>query len=202
MEKVIIVVCAYLLGAIPFGFLVGKIKGLDIRQHGSGNMGFTNVWRTLGFAPGLLVLICDGAKGFLAAAIGFQLMGVHGTLLGGVVAIFGHTFSCFMQFKGGKGVATGGGVLLFMSPVTLAICLAAVIIIAAVTKYMSLGSVIAAWMAPVVLYATGAPQEYVIGIGAAALYVIILHIPNLQRLAKGKENKIGHKAKEQKGGTV
>ena len=190
MTWILSAVIAYFLGAIPFGYLVGKMKGIDIRQHGSGNVGFTNVWRTLGFGPALLVLLGDGGKGWLSAFIGFQLAGEAGVLIGGLVAILGHSFSCFINFKGGKGIATGGGVLLYMSPLTLAILLSVVILICAVTRYMSLGSICAAWLAPVVLYATGAPRSYVIGIGVAALYVIFLHVPNIKRLMKGTENKL------------
>ena len=190
MTWILSAVIAYFLGAIPFGYLVGKMKGIDIRQHGSGNVGFTNVWRTLGFGPALLVLLGDGGKGWLSAFIGFQLAGEAGVLIGGLVAILGHSFSCFINFKGGKGIATGGGVLLYMSPLTLAILLSVVILICAVTRYMSLGSICAAWLAPVVLYATGAPRSYVIGIGVAALYVIFLHMPNIKRLVKGTENKL------------
>lgn len=190
MTWILSAVIAYFLGAISFGYIVGKIKGIDIRQHGSGNVGFTNVWRTLGFGPALLVLLGDGGKGWLSAFIGFQLAGEAGVLIGGLVAILGHSFSCFINFKGGKGIATGGGVLLYMSPLTLAILLSVVILICAVTRYMSLGSICAAWLAPVVLYATGAPRSYVIGIGVAALYVIFLHVPNIKRLVKGTENKL------------
>ncbi len=190
MTWILSAVIAYFLGAIPFGYIVGKMKGIDIRQHGSGNIGFTNVLRTLG--PGLasLVLLGDAGKGWLSAFIGFQLAGEAGVLIGGLVAILGHSFSCFINFKGGKGIATGGGVLLYMSPLTLAILLSVVILICAVTRYMSLGSICAAWLAPVVLYATGAPRSYVIGIGVAALYVIFLHVPNIKRLVKGTENKL------------
>lgn len=193
MKWILVAVCAYFLGAIPFGYMTGKLLGVDIRQHGSGNVGFTNVWRTLGIGPAAVVLAGDLGKGWLAAFIGFQLTGEMGALLGGLLAIVGHTLSCFIHFKGGKGVATGAGVLLYMSPVALLICLAVLVVLCLTTRYMSLGSICAAWLAPVVLYATHAPTAYTLGIGAAALYVIFLHIPNIRRLMKGTENKIGHK---------
>ena len=196
MKLILAALCAYFLGAVPFGYLVGRAKGIDIRQHGSGNIGFTNVWRTLGIGPAAIVLLCDAAKGWLSAFIGFQLAGEAGVLVGGLVAILGHTFSCFLHFKGGKGIATGGGVLLYMSPLTLAILLAVLILLCIVTRYMSVGSICAAWLAPIVLYATGAPRSYVIGIGLAALYVIFLHVPNSRRLLKGTENKLGQKKTE------
>ena len=192
---IIAAVIGYLLGSIPFGYMVGKAKGIDIRQHGSGNVGFTNVWRTLGIKYGLVVLICDGWKGWMSAFAGFQLAGETGVLLGGLLAVLGHMFSCFLGFKGGKGIATGGGVLLFMSPITLAILLTEVAIVCFVTRYMSLASILAAWLAPLLLYFFGAPNSYVIGIGVAALVVIFRHIPNIKRLMKGTENKLGQKKK-------
>ena len=193
MRWVLVILCAYFLGAVPFGYIVGRAKGIDIRQHGSGNVGFTNVWRTLGIAPAAVVLAGDMGKGWLAACIGFQLAGETGAVVGGRVAIIGHTLSCFIHFKGGKGVATGAGVVLYMSPVTIAVCAAVLIILCATTHYMSVGSICAAWLAPVMLYVPYAPIQYTLGIGAAALYVIYLHIPNIKRLMNGTENKIGMK---------
>ena len=193
MNWLLVAVCAYFLGAIPFGYMVGKFLGVDIRQHGSGNVGFTNVWRTLGIGPAAVVLAGDLGKGWLSAFIGFRLAGEMGALLGGLLAIIGHTLSCFIHFKGGKGVATGAGVLLYMSPVTFLVCLVVLVMLGLITRYMSLGSICAAWLAPLVLYGTHAPTPYTLGIGAAALYVIYLHIPNIRRLMKGTENKIGHK---------
>lgn len=188
-------VIGYLLGSIPFGYVVGKAKGIDIRQHGSGNVGFTNVWRTLGIHYGLIVLLGDGWKGWMSAFFGYMLAGESGVLIGGFMAVMGHMFSCFLKFKGGKGIATGGGVLLFMSPITLAILLTEVAIVCLITRYMSLASILAAWLAPILLYYFGAPNSYVIGIGVAAMVVIIRHIPNIKRLMNGTENKLGQKKK-------
>lgn len=196
---VILGICAYFLGAIPFGYIVAKKKGIDIREHGSGNVGFTNVWRVLGLTPGLIVLICDVMKGYLAAMLGFIIMGTYGTLVGGLVAIIGHTYSIFIDFKGGKGVATGIGIMLFISPSTLFICAGVALVLIGATKYMSLGSIVGAWLAPVVLYMTDAPIEYVLGIGGAAMFIICRHIPNIQRLMKGKENKLDFSLKKHGG---
>ena len=136
---IIITVIGYLLGAIPFGVLMGKLYKTDIRQHGSGNIGFTNVWRVLGIAPAAIVLAGDFAKGYWATWLGFYFLGEAGALWGGVMALLGHTASCFIGFKGGKGIATGAGIIGFMSPLTLLICLIIVAIITLTTKYMSLG---------------------------------------------------------------
>lgn len=190
LNGLILVVCAYFLGAIPFGYIVGKSKGIDIREHGSGNVGFTNVWRTLGLKLGLIVLAGDITKGFCAAMLGFNLLGIYGTLIGGLIAMLGHTFSIFINLKGGKGVATGVGILLYISPQTLLICAAVAIFLLVTTKYMSLGSIVGAWLAPILLYIFNEPVEYVLGIGVAAFFIICRHIPNIQRLMKGKENKM------------
>lgn len=195
MNWVLTVLCSYFLGAIPFGYMVGKLSGIDIRQHGSGNVGFTNVWRTLGIGKAAVVLAGDLGKGWLSACIGFQLAGEPGALVGGLAAIIGHTLSCFIQFKGGKGVATGAGVLLYFSPLALLICLIILVTLCVCTRYMSLGSICAASAAPVVLFLTDAPLPYTLGIGAAAIYVVYLHIPNIRRLMNGTENKLGHKNK-------
>ncbi len=201
MKWILGAVCAYLLGAIPFGYLIGRLKGIDIRRYGSGNVGFTNVWRTLGIGPAALVLAGDIGKGWLSAFLGFQLLGEAGALFCGLMAILGHTFSCFLHFKGGKGVATGAGVLLYLSPLTFLGCAVVLVALCAVTRYMSVGSICAALLAPVFLYLTGAPKIYILGISAAALYVIFLHIPNIRRLCNGTENKIGEKKQHGAAGT-
>ena len=190
MKWVAVFGCAYLLGAIPFGYIVGRLRGIDIREHGSGNIGFTNTWRVLGFKLGLIVLVCDGFKGWFSCFIGYSMFGELGALAGGMTAILAHTFSCFIGFKGGKGIATGGGVLLFMSPITLAICLGIVIVVCLTIRYMSLGSILAALMAPILLYVFDAPLCYVCGIAVAACYVIYKHVPNIKRLMNGTENKL------------
>ncbi len=183
----------YFLGAIPFGVIVGKLWRKDIRQHGSGNVGFTNAWRTLGIGPAILVLIGDFSKGFLASYIGFLLQNETGALLGGMIAIIGHTLSCFIHFKGGKGIATGAGVLFFLSPTVFLICAAILAVLTYLTKYMSVGSITAAVCAPILLWIFKAPTIYIAGIFVMCCYVVYLHRGNIQRLMKGTENKIGKK---------
>lgn len=192
---IIITVIGYLLGAIPFGVLMGKLYKTDIRQHGSGNIGFTNVWRVLGIAPAAIVLAGDFAKGYWATWLGFYFLGEAGALWGGVMALLGHTASCFIGFKGGKGIATGAGIIGFMSPLTLLICLIIVAIITLTTKYMSLGTITAAVLVPVLFYLFHKPFLYVSGITIACLYVVYRHRSNIKRLLNGTENKIG-KTKE------
>lgn len=193
MSWLIVIITGYFLGAIPFGVLVGKLYKTDIRQHGSGNVGFTNAWRVLGIGPAIFVLAGDFTKGYLATVLGYSLLGEKGALLGGVMALLGHTFSCFIHFKGGKGIATGAGIIGFISPMTLLICLIVLAIITFTTKYMSLGSITAAILVPILLYFFHAPTLYVVGIALACLYVIYMHRSNIKRLLNGTENKIGRK---------
>ena len=113
LKLIIVVLIAYFLGALPFGYLVARFQGIDIMTKGSGNIGFTNVWRVLGIKSGIVVLVCDLLKGYLSAMIGFAIMGENGAIIAGIVAILAHTFSIFIKFKGGKGVACGAGVILY-----------------------------------------------------------------------------------------
>lgn len=193
MKWILVLVIGYFLGSIPCGVLMGKLLKKDIRQHGSGNVGFTNAWRVLGIGPASVVFAGDFAKGYLSAYIGFRLLAENGALLGGMIAIIGHTLSCFLHFKGGKGIATGAGVLFYLSPMVFSICLVVLLVLVALTKYMSLGSITAAVLAPILLWAFDAPGIYVLGILVMCIYVVYLHRGNIQRLLNGTENKIGKK---------
>ena len=191
LKVVLAMVIAYFLGAIPFGYIVSKVQGVDIMSKGSGNIGFTNVWRVMGIKSGIVVLVCDMAKGYLAAWIGLALAGVNGAILGGIACILGHTFNVFLHFKGGKGVASGAGVILCLSPFTFLICAALLSVITGITRYMSLGSVITAAACPFIMLFLGEPLQYVVGIGICCVYVIYKHKANILRLMNGTENKIG-----------
>ena len=117
MEITLVCLFAYLLGSIPFGVLLAKLKHVDLRQHGSGNIGATNVARTLGKTAGILTLLGDCGKGYLAPWVAGLLLDTHwGIAMAGLMAFLGHIFSVFLKFKGGKGVATGLGVFLFLMP--------------------------------------------------------------------------------------
>lgn len=191
MKIVLAIVIAYFLGAIPFGYVVSKLQGVDIMSKGSGNIGFTNVWRVMGIKSGLIVLVCDMAKGYLAACVGFALAGENGAILGGIACILGHTFNVFLHFKGGKGVACGAGVILYLSPLTFLLCAICLSVLTGITKYMSIGSIVTAFVCPFILYFLGAPWQYVAGIGVCCVYVIYKHKANILRLMNGTENKIG-----------
>lgn len=193
LNIIIVIVVAYFLGSLSFGWMVGRLRGVNILEKGSGNPGFTNVWRTLGIKWASLVLLLDGLKGYLSALIGYQIAGEWGMMIGFVAAIFGHSFSWMLHFKGGKGIATAGGALLYVSPLTLAILLVVLVIIVGLTKYMSLGSITVAVIAPFLLYFEGQPPVVVGVITLGVCYVIWLHRGNIKRLLNGTENKIGQK---------
>lgn len=190
---VITIVAAYFLGSLSFGWMIARLRGVNILEKGSGNPGFTNVWRVLGLKWAALVLFLDGLKGYLSAMIGYHLAGELGMMIGFVVAIIGHSRSWMLHFKGGKGIATAGGALLYVSPVTLAILLVILGIIVGFTKYMSLGSITVVTIAPFLLYFEGQPPIVVGIIACGVLYVIWLHRGNIKRLLNGTENKIGQK---------
>ena len=187
---------SYVLGSIPNGLLLGKaIWGVDLRQHGSGNIGATNAWRTIGKAGGISIFLLDMLKGAVSAYLGLQLGG--GELAGivcGLLAIAGHSWSLFLGFKGGKGVATGLGVIVMLMPwVTIIVFLVWLAIVKA-TGYVSLGSIVAAILVPVLALVMELHTDlFVLGIIAAA-FIVYRHKSNISRLMNGTESKIksGH----------
>lgn len=197
MMVVVYLVLAYIVGGIPSGLIIGKgFYHTDIRQYGSHNTGATNAYRVLGPVGGLAVLILDLCKGLFGVYMG-QVAGslvpeyqVPFMMAGGLLAIIGHSCSVFLKFKGGKGVATGLGVILYLAPLETLIVFIVWAIIVAITRIVSLGSIIAAILVPILMYAFGEHVGIVIfGIGAALL-VVVRHKENIVRLLQGKELKV------------
>lgn len=186
---------SYLLGSLPFGFWIAKIFfGVDIRQHGSGNIGATNVMRVLGKKAGILVFALDVLKGWFPSFLTLQVTGQEGAgLLAGACAVAGHSLSPFLKFKGGKGVATGLGLLLGVAPITAVTGLSFWFLVLFVTRYVSVASILAAISVPVSAYLLGFQPVTVIALSAAASLVLWRHRENIQRLLQGKETKIGRK---------
>ncbi len=187
---------SYLLGSIPNGlWLCRALWHVDLRQHGSHNIGATNAWRTLGKGPGFLVFCLDMLKGLLAVWLGEMLVGTPLVMiLCGVLAIVGHSLSLFLRFHGGKGVATGLGVILMLMPKVTVIVFLVWLLLVLATRYVSLGSIVAAALVPVLALVFGYPALYVaFGVLAAAL-IIVRHRSNITRLLNGTENRIsaGH----------
>ena len=189
-------VASYLLGSIPNGLWLGKaLWQTDLRKYGSHNIGATNAWRTLGKGPGFLVFFLDMLKGLLAVWLGEMLVGTPvAMILCGIFAIIGHSLSIFMQFHGGKGVATGLGVILMLMPKVTVIVFLVWLLLVLATRYVSLGSIVAAALVPVLALVFGYPALYVaFGVLAAAL-IIVRHRSNITRLLNRTENRIsaGH----------
>lgn len=186
---------AYLLGSVPFALIISRVfYRIDIREHGSGNVGATNVVRVLGKGPGLACFALDFGKGFvptwLGGYFGFPWWAV---LLLGVAAILGHSRSVFLRFTGGKSVATGAGVIVALAPW---VGLGALLIWAAVfglSRIVSLGSIVAAASLPFLMLALHEPMPYVAFATLVSLYVIVRHRSNIQRLLKGQEPRMGTK---------
>ena len=202
-----VVLASYIIGSTPTSIIVSKfLKGIDIRDFGSGNAGGTNVLRTLGWGPGLLVMSVDIAKGWIAAyyiaILGYENGFISPTLvqiIAGVSAILGHVYSVFTRFKGGKGVGTAAGMLLAIYPIALIFCLTVFLIVAFTTKFVSLASMLAAITLPISLYLlevyAGMPTPPVQFYFAlfVVLFILYTHRSNIQRLLKGEENRFGVK---------
>ncbi|MGL5229374.1 MAG: glycerol-3-phosphate 1-O-acyltransferase PlsY [Cetobacterium sp.] len=200
MKFLIFAVIAYIFGSLPCGVWLGKgVKNIDIREYGSKNSGATNAYRILGPKYGIMVLILDALKGYIPLYIAslFNIGGIYIILLG-LVAILGHTFSFFLQFKGGKGVATSLGVFLFLMSKVVGVLVLVFILVVGISKYISLGSVICAGLLPILAYfmpvrddATRLPLVAISLI--VGIFVIYKHKANIQRLMEGKENKFNLK---------
>ncbi len=200
IKLLISLIIAYFIGSTPTGVIIGiKFKGLDIRKYGSKNTGATNAYRVLGKKFGIVVLLADALKGwipvFMAGVFGFNGWQL---ILIGIMTIIGHTFSPFLKFKGGKGVATSLGVFLYLVPNIIIILLVVFLLVAFITKYVSLASISVAGLFPILVLFMPIKEElgkwnmfwFSLAIG---LFVIFKHKSNIDRLLKGKENKFGKK---------
>lgn len=186
------ILLAYLIGSIPNGLIVGKYMcGVDIRQFGSKNIGATNAYRVLGPWPAFWVFLTDALKGVAGVMMGQWLDGSTIALLtGGIAAMAGHNWSIFLKFKGGRGVATGLGVIAVLVPKVTAIVFIVWALIVYTTRYVSLGSIVAAVLVPLSMWFFNESIEILVFGIVAALFVILRHKPNIERLLKGEELKI------------
>lgn len=194
MSYLLILLIGYLIGSIPSGLIIGKIFfQTDLRQHGSHNIGATNAWRTLGQKAGYSVFACDFLKGGIGVLLGAYLGGngnPYALVLGGIAAILGHSCSIFLAFKGGKGVATGLGVITMLMPQAAFCVFLLWLVIVLLTHYVSLASMIAAVSVPLQAYYWDQPWQYIIFGVLAAAFVIYRHRENIHRLMNGTESKI------------
>lgn len=202
MVLVVGIVFAYLLGGIPFGYLAGWLKGRDIRKEGSGNIGATNVFRTLGKKWGVLVFILDFLKGFLPAI----LAGVYGAVwvkavppdgvavIVGFVALLGHNYTPFLGFKGGKGIATSAGVLVALMPLAFLVSILGWGISMAVSRIVSLSSIVSALLLPIGTAWFYRDSEWLVGVSILMMVMAIWrHRANISRLIAGTEPRAGGK---------
>ena len=196
VELIIVAIIAYLIGSIPTGYLIVKAKtGQDIRTVGSGSTGATNVKRVLGKNYIFLVMLLDALKGALPVVLAklFATVGVSlglAPVIAAVAVIIGHSKSIFLQFKGGKSVASGVGTILALNWVVGIVIALIWGVITYTTKYVSVGSIIALVISPFVMYFLGAPIAYVAYCALGAIYIVYLHRENIKRLINGNENKV------------
>src|ERR1041385_3469868 len=192
MTRIIVVAVAYLLGSIPFGYLIVRQKiGADIRQTGSGGTGATNVSRRAGKAAGVLTLLLDAAKGAAAVLIAKALTGDDWVIAAAAIAaLVGHIFPVWLGFRGGKGVATGVGIFLVLAPIALLCAGVIFVAIVALTRYVSLGSIIAALLIPVFVWWQSDVRPSLIAAVAGAALIVFAHRGNIKRLASRTESRI------------
>jgi glycerol-3-phosphate acyltransferase PlsY len=217
---IVIAVAAYLLGSIPTGYLVARAKGIDIRSVGSGNIGATNAMRALGKPAGIFVLLMDAAKGYAACFLG-AFIAAHFTsryyemrsdadivaqfkeglepfaIIAGLCAVLGHNYTCWLKFKGGKGIATSAGVYFALAPLAAGIALVTWIVTAVLTRYVSIASIAAAVALPTAVWLTKDSLFLGIVTTALGLLAIFKHRGNIQRLLNGTEQRFGQKSATQ-----
>ena len=192
MSTALLVVAGYLLGSMPWGYwLVGLVKHEDIRRHGSGNIGGTNVWRVYGWRLGLPVVVLDTAKGFAPALVGALVVSDLAGVLAGGAAMLGHWRPLFLKWqRGGKVVATCGGAFLGVAPVVGGIGAAVWLAVFLLFRYASLASMVAALSLPIVAALLGESWPIIIFAAVAAVAVVVLHRGNIARLRLGNENRV------------
>jgi glycerol-3-phosphate acyltransferase PlsY len=193
-EVLALIPLAYLLGTFPSASIVASASGRDVTREGSGNPGASNTFRLLGWKAGLIVLFLDAGKGALAAGVGLAIDGHRGAYILGVAAVLGHVFPITRKFKGGRGVATGAGVLVVVFPMVIAILAVVWIAIARGLHKASIASVVCAVLFPIIVFARGGGKLDVSVTAALAVIVIARHFTNLRRLVRGEEHGLGQES--------
>ena len=188
---------AYLLGSIPFGYLIVRWqRGIDVRSTGSGSIGATNVMRNVGIVGFVATFLLDAGKGWLAVLLASKMTSDDPTLVAAAAfaAVLGHCFPFWLHFRGGKGVATGVGVFIAIAPWQVVLVLVIFAVVVAIWRYISLGSIVATAAFPILVhFMKHPPFQVVLGAAGAALIIIGRHHANIARLLKGTENKLGRK---------
>jgi glycerol-3-phosphate acyltransferase PlsY len=200
MTGLLTTLIAYLLGSIPFGYLIVRWqRGIDVRSTGSGSIGATNVMRNLGIVGFIATFLLDAGKGWLAVLLASKMTSEDPTLVAAAAfaAVLGHCFPFWLRFRGGKGVATGVGVFIAIAPWQVVLVLVIFAVVVAIWRYISLGSIVATAAFPILVhFMKHPPFQVVLGAAGAALIIIGRHHANIARLLKGTENKVGGKKAE------
>lgn len=201
ISLILAVICAYIIGSIPTAYVFGKVlRGIDIREHGSGNVGATNVVRTIGKVPGRIVFVVDFFKGFAVVTLlplVFQQFAPFSSILSykyfyfilGTAAICGHIWTVFLRFKGGKGVSTTMGVVAGLAPLVFILCVVVWVVVFFATRYVSVASIIAAVSLPLFAVITDQNIDFVVFCAVLTMVGVYSHRTNIKRLIQGKESK-------------
>lgn len=192
MRDLLLVILAYLVGSIPVGVLLSRMKGKDPRDVGSGNIGATNVMRTAGKVLGIITLVGDILKGFIPTIVALRTgLPDHMVVIVGFATFVGHIFPLFLGFRGGKGVATAVGVYLALSPFSILASFVVFVLVLLKWRYVSAGSIVGTVLIPFFLYVLKAPQIYIYLSILIAIIIVLKHLPNIRRLISGTEHKLG-----------
>lgn len=190
MTQALVVILAYLLGSIPFAYLAGRARGVDMRTVGSGNLGAANVFRTLGREMGIAVMAADILKGVVAVVIARLVTDEPWPAIAAAAAMAGHVFPVWLRFKGGKGVAVGGGAVIALMPLAALVLFAIWILVVATTRYTSLAAIVGCLAAAPLAWALGYPASVIAFAALGAAAVLFLHRANIGRLLRGEEHRI------------
>ena len=194
MNAVLAVTVGYLVGSIPFAFLLSRHRGIDLRRAGSGNVGASNVLRTTGVRAAVLAMVLDGVKGSIAVLIAQLLSaGAVAAVMAAFASVIGHVYPIWLRFRGGKGVATAAGAFAVLAPEALGIAACVFVIAVMATRFISVGSLAGALTLALVAAFSDAPGIVAIGATASALIIIYRHRENLARLVAGTERRIGQR---------
>ena len=194
MADLLAVLAAYLMGSIPFAQLLSTRRGIDLRRVGSGNVGASNVLRTLGVRPAVLAMMLDAVKGTVAVLIAQRLTnGVAAPVAAGLASMIGHVYPVWLRFRGGKGVATAAGAFAVLTPVAAVAAVGAFLLTVAVTRFISVGSMVAALTLAAWAIASDAPRIVEVGAAIGAALVLIGHRANVLRLVAGTERRVGQR---------
>ena len=194
MADLLAVLAGYLMGSIPFAQLLSTRRGIDLRRVGSGNVGASNVLRTLGVRPAVLAMMLDAVKGTVAVLIAQRLTnGVAAPVAAGLASMIGHVYPVWLRFRGGKGVATAAGAFAVLTPVAAVAAVAAFLLTVALTRFISVGSMVAALTLAAWAIASDAPRIVEVGAAIGAVLVLVGHRTNVLRLVAGTERRVGQR---------